>query len=509
MKPQATPTEECKNPSCSAHAKAGEPGGDRPGVRSTSEAWQGKVLRNRVVPPVVNRDRKVSPVARAVIPTSTVTNATATASSTQLTPNSPLASRALTGSSDTTIPTTERPLGMQPATASKMEGSLPTVDLQPQELAKAILGHEQTPDMSWTHPQAEAQARLLLKAFQQGARSVLAADQPRRGAIGHRAPPCFDGTAAANWLLQLDNYHKMVGLSPQERVDDAVAYLTGRALSEFALEQQRGTQPRTWDEFAQWVLRRFQTQSQAETVDRLLDIRWDGSLDRYCHRFTAILAEGPPIPEYELVRLFVRRLPPALVISLEERLSFATWTEVRDFLFQRSSPRGHWTTYWMTQAAEEEKRHAASLFPQHFQYTPTFTSRHSPPFPHNQMRMGPHPNTRYPSQPFTRPSPMQLVHPDNGPRTYAPPQTTNLANLLCSLCRGVGHLAKQCPNSNPQCLRKGDICGKCKGEGHWAVHCPTKLDTQPSTAPTHFKGRNQLEKGAPAPTTRGPGNGSA
>ncbi|KAK6588726.1 hypothetical protein RS030_373725, partial [Cryptosporidium xiaoi] len=159
---------------------------NRPGLRSTSEAWQGKVLRNRVVPPVHPQKRNSPVVANGAAPgtpakgprkianhqvDSNVKNSRQpeleiNSNSTDVhCPSARFADsvRGTTGSG------ANSPLGVPPVSDTTMEGSVPMRDPHPQELAKAIVGHEQTPDMSWTHPQAEAQARLLLKAFQQGA----------------------------------------------------------------------------------------------------------------------------------------------------------------------------------------------------------------------------------------------------------------------------------------------------------------------------------------------------
>ena len=148
-----------------------------------------------------------------------------------------------------------------------------------------------------------------------------------------RVPPMFNGEGAKNWLLQIENYHELLDMPVSDRVADAVSYLSGRALTEYALEKERGRHPRNWGEFRQWVSSRFHTQTELETVRRLLALEWDGSLDRLCDRFTSILADGSAPPNYELVRLFVRALPPDLVVLLGNK-PFQSWVEVRNYLLE-------------------------------------------------------------------------------------------------------------------------------------------------------------------------------
>ena len=52
-----------------------------------------------------------------------------------------------------------------------------------------------------------------------------------------------------------------------------------------------------------------------------------------------------------------------------------------------------------------------------------------------------------------------------------------LETLVCHLCQGKGHRAKECPSRDLTTRRDGSKCRKCGGMGHWARACPSQGPT--------------------------------
>lgn len=329
-----------------------------------------------------------------------------------------------------------------------------------------------------------------------------------------RPPPMFNGVGAKNWLLQIENYHELTGVPMSMRVADAVSYLTDRALSEYALERERGRLPRDWSEFRQWVCTRFQVQSESETVRRLMGLEWDGSLDRLCTKFMAILDEGTAPADHELVRLFIRALSPELALLLGTK-PFGSWVEVRDYLSERMAPTGGWATLWMASVPEHRLRDAERRLPQHFAMNPL--ARHW-----RSQTHGPRSDERMYGVQRPAASAIMDRSPDvktNGNYNQAPSANTNFNSsnvykpetITCPTCKGLGHVKAQCPNAIPQYSKEGAKCSRCRGIGHWAKYCPSPVMASVHMVHTPIKDNLRSEKGK-GPGPRNPnesGNGLA
>lgn len=62
-----------------------------------------------------------------------------------------------------------------------------------------------------------------------------------------------------------------------------------------ALLISQGDEPQIWAEFRPWLLQRFGDGSEAETVRRLQELKWRGSLDQLCNRFADIVSQELPL----------------------------------------------------------------------------------------------------------------------------------------------------------------------------------------------------------------------
>ena len=325
---------------------------------------------------------------------------------------------------------------------------------------------------------------------------------------GRRAPPLFEGFGTKTWLMQIENYHEMLGMTTQDRVKDAVSYLAGRAIREYALERNRGRHPQTWNEFRRWVLTRFPAYSEIETARRLSALRWEGSFDRLCAQFVAILSEGVEPPAQDLIRLFLKALPAELIMLLKDKPfgSFESWIELRDYLAELASPRKTWSTVWLASVDEATARDAETRFPRYF--------------PSSQL-----------NRVWGINLPMQTPERANGGLDYpvaarrpvAKPvqalaniaQNANrgksISEIHCSTCGGAGHIARVCPTASSQLFKEGARCGRCKGLGHWARTCPSPpSQVSPLNHINSQNGFKEKEGNSAQPNpNKGLGNGKA
>lgn len=142
-------------------------------------------------------------------------------------------------------------------------------------------------------------------------------------------------------------------MAENQKVIDAVSFLTGRALNDYGLKASRGQAPQSWAEFRAWIVQRFCHNSESETVARLLQLRWAGSLDRLCDEFADIVTQGEPPPDAELIRYFIRALPIELV-DLLDHADFQNWMEIKDYLIAKTRPRDYWKNMWLTTVSQSQ-----------------------------------------------------------------------------------------------------------------------------------------------------------
>ena len=307
-------------------------------------------------------------------------------------------------------------------------------------------------------------------------------------------PPLFAGQGARNWLFQIETYHNSIGQPEALRVSDAVSFLTGPALDDYGLHASQGEAPQTWDEFRTWILQRFNHQSESETVARLLQLRWPGSLDQLCNQFAAIVSQGEPPSHSELQRYFIRALPLELV-DLLDHTRFHTWLQIKDFLIAKTRPKDYWKNMWLTTVSqstlEETWRRAPHLFPTAFQQM--VLRRPLPQGASNGSRPVVRPTNSWPPQPLVTP----------------PQRGSNPGNIKCNACNQLGHVARQCPNVSSQLANDSLRCSKCGGVGHWAKDCPSKPNFIPTNNTKTNNVRHQNLNGSVRGNQQDLGNGQA
>ncbi|KAL8451781.1 hypothetical protein Emed_001772 [Eimeria media] len=157
----------------------------------------------------------------------------------------------------------------------------------------------------------------------------------------------------------MERYHDRIRLDPSLRVGDAFQYLQGAALSHFCFAAQNATAPATWENFREFILERFSCQGVGETIRRLYGLRWKGSLERLAAEFSAVLSQGVPPPQSQLIPIFLSRIPLHMVRELDTA-NFATWTEAKEALRRALSPKEHLTEQWLANAPADLPRAAAA-----------------------------------------------------------------------------------------------------------------------------------------------------
>ncbi|KAL8442939.1 hypothetical protein Emed_007033 [Eimeria media] len=220
-----------------------------------------------------------------------------------------------------------------------------------------ISGTQQQP--SQQHDQHYA---TLVAAMEEALQSVKAESNTSNAQCGNARsaffteclmqPPPFHGQRPREWLAKLKRYHSLVGLPESMRVEDAFNYLEGAAFTHFSSAHKAGKAPVTWKEFEIFILDRFSRQNVGETIRRLRNLRWDGSLKRLAARFDAVLAEGDSPPKEELVRIFLSRLPFRLV-RLVCREHFDTWIAAKEALREALAPEERARQLWLIDAPPE------------------------------------------------------------------------------------------------------------------------------------------------------------
>ncbi len=251
-------------------------------------------------------------------------------------------------------------------------------------------------------------------------------------------PPKFNGRRPREWLDQMEQYHETVGIPESMRVRDVFNYLEGPALSHFCLARRNGREPKTWEDFCRFVTQRFCHQSVAATVSRLYAIQWDGSLDSLVERFASVLEEGNPPSEEELVDIFIGRIPWS-VLDILDSLDYPTWMDLSEALRLAMAPKEKARGRWLRTA------------------DPRLLQR----------------ETEEPSRNWD--APKRFIDRRKPPPTSFESGKNRREEVGCYTCGGSGHRARICPTINEQTKKEGAICNKCGGKNHWARDCTTRL----------------------------------
>ena len=368
------------------------------------------------------------------------------------------------------------------------------------------------PQLRQQNQQQQQQATLpqMVAAIQEGVRMAISSqtmkrqdnteDLMDRGPARITPPPLFNGEGARNWLLQIELFHKFNRRPEEGRIADAVQFLTGPALADYALLASQGDEPQTWEEFRAWLLQRFSHRSEAETVRRLQEVKWQGSLDQLCNRFADIVSQGVPLSQIELQRLFVRALPLDLVV-LFKRTHFDTWLQMKDYLIRETAPQDHWVNIWLTSVPQDDILEAWQRTPHLFPVAFQQKMHRQQGAPRLFGAVGAH------GRPTT---PRGALPRDFTPsRGYDNPRNTTSANLRCNICNAPGHLARQCPNLSDLIAKDNSKCSRCGGIGHWARDCPTRPGLISTTNHQQDNGRTQNLNGGVRKNPTQSGNGRA
>ncbi len=277
-------------------------------------------------------------------------------------------------------------------------------------------------------------------------------------------PPRFDGTNVQEWLAQVDNYFTNQGYDDEERLRRVTSFLTGRALSYWYTMQTRSTSnmPRTWDEYCAFMYNRFSGRTMGETVRLLQEIEYEGDLEEVANKFGDILAEGEQLSAEEELNLFVTRFPIDMMEPIMDQ-NPETWVDARELLRRRIGIKKQRALLWYRYTTPRLRREVErDLKRQQEGWLPISPARtreerggNSSRDKGNKIEQGQTNGWRG----------RQLVGVD---------RRRDNQEIKCHTCSGLGHIARDCPNTKLDKLRIGQRCHKCGGYGHWASACSSR-----------------------------------
>ncbi len=277
-------------------------------------------------------------------------------------------------------------------------------------------------------------------------------------------PPRFDGTNVQYWLAQMENYFAEIGYDEEERLRRVVFFLTGDALSYWFTMQKQGTHamPTTWEDFCIFMTTRFGGRTTGETVRLLQEIKYKGDFEEVANKFGSILAEGEPLPPGEVLWLFVTRFPLDMVEPIMDQ-NPESWVDARELLRRRIGIKKERNLMWYRYTTPELRREAERdpkrqqegwlpISPAEMREEKRGTS-----YRERGIRLDRSQTNEWMGRQFVK-------------------ENRNRENreIKCHNCSGIGHIARDCPNSKLDKLRNGQRCHKCGGYGHWASACSSR-----------------------------------
>ncbi len=277
-------------------------------------------------------------------------------------------------------------------------------------------------------------------------------------------PPRFDGTNVQEWLAQMEKYFTQQGYDDEERLDRVTAFLTGRALTYWYTMQTRSTfvMPGSWAEYCDFMIKRFSGRSVGETVRLLQELEYEGDLEEGADKFGDILAEGEQLSAEEELKLFVTRFPLDMVEPIMDQ-GPETWVDARELLRRRTGLKKErnlmWYRYTTPRLRREVERDPKRQQEGWLPTSPTKAREERGGI--NYRERGAKPNQGQTNDWQGR----QFVGED---------RKKDNQETKCHICSGVGHIARDCPNTKLDKLRVGQRCHKCGGYGHWASGCSSR-----------------------------------
>lgn len=282
-------------------------------------------------------------------------------------------------------------------------------------------------------------------------------------------PPNFDGRQARHWLSRAGRYYYARDFTEEEKLWDAVNRLEGKALDYWCAVEHGDPEslPVDWDGFKTFMLERFSERTVGDTIKRLQQIEYKGSVDDVADEFAEVLTEGQSPPREFLKDQFLSIFPFYLVESVMKEKP-ETWVKARELLRKKLGTDQENALKWYSLASDKRRKELADR-PEYSRtgWIPLrgFRQEHQEC---NDIRR----DVRNCGvvKPVTRQ--------DYSSRKNSLPEGRMLSNrqevMKCYACGGEGHRARACPNGILSAKKEGQRCRRCGGMGHWATACPTQ-----------------------------------
>lgn len=331
------------------------------------------------------------------------------------------------------------------------------------------------------------------------------------------APPPFDGTNARAWIMSMEQYFQSINLDEDKKLSRILTFLTGKALNYYCSfgKNNPGEQPTTWEEFKNFILRTYSSEPTLSITAQLEAVEFKGSIQDVAIQFTNILAQGNAPPDEWLKRAFVRVFPWKMVRNLKLR-KFRTWREVKEHMEREYTEVRDLAQDYFLGTSDTNKKFMlrdAEVVAAGWLNSPTAEKEKQRLLANANMKGNS--SKRGSSSPRLDGGSPHLNNSGNasdqqGGKNFNGANTANInrnhqsqqrqtggpANQrICYTCQGVGHIAKVCPNHNPEARKEGNRCNKCGGMGHWAPSCPTPRTERIEQPRVHFADNNEAPPG--------------
>lgn len=330
-------------------------------------------------------------------------------------------------------------------------------------------------------------------------------------------PPPFDGTNARGWILSMEQYFQSMNLEEDKKLSRILTFLTGKALNYYCSfgKNNPGEQPTTWEEFKNFILRTYSSEPTLSITAQLEAVEFKGSIQDVAIQFTNILAQGNAPPDEWLKRAFIRVFPWKMVRYLKLR-KFKTWREVKEHMEREYAETRDLAQDYFLGTSDLNKKFMlrdAEVVAAGWLNSPTADREKQRLLGSTNVKGNS--GKRGSSSPRLDGGSSNLGNSGNaseqhGGRNFSAANAANVNgnNQLqqrltggpvhqrtCYTCHGVGHIAKVCPNHNPETKKDGNRCNKCGGMGHWAPSCPTPRIERVEQPRVHFATNNEAQSG--------------
>ncbi|PNX56649.1 hypothetical protein L195_g058311, partial [Trifolium pratense] len=128
--------------------------------------------------------------------------------------------------------------------------------------------------------------------------------------------PVFKGEDAYGWLVRIERYFRLNGVRTQDKVDAVILAMEDKALNWFQWWEEQ-TLLRTWEEFKQAVIRRFQPGLIQNPLGPLLSLRQKGTVMEYREKFEMMVAPLRREDRFMLNSIFINGLKEEIQAELK------------------------------------------------------------------------------------------------------------------------------------------------------------------------------------------------